>query len=202
MTPGLRFNIAMTAVMIALSVSWALATGFALPPPDFFLLQAVVTAVFGSAALIYVFVRPDPQIARLMANIVVGFWFTGFGILFSYLCATIDRPLVDAELAAADRALGIDWPAMVAWAASKPWVTEWARFTYDRPFTEPLIILVLLAVLRRPDRVEEFVSCIIISAIVTALLGALLPADSGYAYFRIPSNIFASLKAVVTPDYL
>src|SRR5438132_10422777 len=104
MTRGLRFNIAMTFMMIAVSVGWALAIGFALPPLDFFLLQGLVTAVFGSAALIYVFLRPDPQIARLMANIVAGFWFTGFGILFSYLCATIDRPLVDAELAAVDHA--------------------------------------------------------------------------------------------------
>src|SRR5438477_6374125 len=172
MTRGLRFNIAMMFAMIAVSVGWALVSGFALPPLDFFLLQALVTGVFGSAALIYLFLRPDPQIARLMVNIVVGFWFVGFCILFSYLCATIDRPLVDADLAAADQALGIDWPALVTWASTKPLIVGWARFIYDRPFSEPLVILVLLAVLRRPDRVEELVSCIMISAVITATLGA------------------------------
>src|SRR5438105_7223014 len=94
MTRGLRFNLAMTFMMIAVSVGWALATGFALPPPDFFLLQGLVTAVFGSTALVCVFLRPDPQVARLRSNTELGFWFVGFGILFGYLCATIDRPLV------------------------------------------------------------------------------------------------------------
>src|SRR5437773_25614 len=136
MTRGLRFNIAMTLAMIAVSAGWALAVGFALPPPAFFLLQGLVTGVFGSAALVYVFVRPDPQVARLMVNIVLGFWFAGFGIFFSYLCTTTNLPLADAQLAAIDRALGIDWPAMVTWASTKPLIAGWARFIYDRPFTE------------------------------------------------------------------
>src|SRR5438105_5889063 len=90
MTRGLRFNLAMTFMMIAVSVGWALATGFALPPPDFFLLQGLVTAVFGSTALVYVFLRPDPHVARLMINIVLGFWFVGFVIIFSLLFDTMD----------------------------------------------------------------------------------------------------------------
>ena len=202
MSKGLRFNIAMTLAMIAVSTGWALAVGFALPPPDFFLLQGLITGIFGTVGVFYLFIRRDSQVARLMFNIVLGFWFVGFAILFSYLCATTNRPLVDTELAALDRALGIDWPAMVAWAAAKPWIADWARFVYDRPFTELLVIIVVLAILGRPDRVEEFVSCFIVSGIITAIIGSFLPADSGYAYFQVPSDVYTSLKAVVTPQYL
>jgi membrane-associated phospholipid phosphatase len=192
----------MTLAMVAVSVGWALLTDFALPTPGFFVLQGIATAVLGSIALIYIFLRPDPQLTRLLLNIILGFWFGGFAILFSYLCASTDRPLVDAELAAIDRALGIDWPAMVTWASTKPWITEWARFIYDRPLWELLVIVILLAILGRPQRVEEFISCFMVSGIVTAIIGAMLPADSGYAYFRIPSNVFTAFNAVVTPEYL
>src|SRR5438045_196973 len=101
MTRGFRFNLATALGMMGVSTGWALATGFALPPLDFFALQWLATAVFGGIALIYVFVRPNPQAVRLMLNLIAGFWYSGFAILFSYLCATADRPLVDAGLAAA-----------------------------------------------------------------------------------------------------
>jgi membrane-associated phospholipid phosphatase len=184
------------------SVGWALASGFAVPPPEFFILQGLATAVLGAIALAYRFVRRDPKLVRLLVNIILGFWFGGFAILFSYLCATTNRPLVDAGLAAIDRGLGFDWPAMVSWAASQPWLTEWARFIYDRPLSELGIIIVILAILGRPDRVEEFVSCFMISGVVTAAVGALLPADSGYAYFQVPREVYTALNAMVTPEYL
>ena len=192
----------MTVAMVMVSIGWALSSGFALPPPEFFILQALATGVLGAIALAYRFVRRDPKLVRLLVNIILGFWFGGFAILFSYLCATTDRPLVDAGLAALDRSLGFDWPAMVSWAASQPWFTEWARFIYDRPLSELGVIVIVLAMLGRPDRVEEFVSCFMISGVVTAIVGALLPADSGYAYFDVPRGIYTALNAMVTPEYL
>jgi len=191
-----------TLAMAAVSFAWALVIGFAIPPLEFYTLQGLMTVVFGSVAVFYILVRPDPQIARLMLNLVIGFWFVGFGILFSYLCATTNRPLVDTELAAIDYALGFDWPGMVNWAARQQWMVDWARFVYDRPFSELLIIFPALAIIGRPERVEEFVSCFIVSGIITAIIGAMLPADSGYAYFQVPPEVFMPLKAVVTPDYL
>jgi hypothetical protein len=199
---GLRFNLVMTLATMGVSIIWALAIGFALPKLEFYTLQALITVIFGGGALFYIVARPDPQVARLMLNIVLGFWFLAFAILFSYLCATFNLPLVDSELAAIDQALGIDWPGMVTWASTQGWITHWARFIYDRPFSELLAVIAILAVLGRPDRVEEFVSCFMISGIITAFVGGLLPADSGYAYYQVPSEVFSSFKAVVTPAYL
>ena len=72
----------MTLATMGVSIIWALAIGFALPKLEFYTLQALITVIFGGGALFGIVVRPDPQVARLMLNIVLGFWFLAFEILF------------------------------------------------------------------------------------------------------------------------
>ena len=103
----------------------------------------------------------------------------------TYVAASLDMPLQDANLAALDRALGIDW-------------ASYFSFFYHRPVLIPALVLgyamigwpvfgipVVLGWTGRYRRLQQFTLAFAIALIVTTVLSGLLPAIGTYAYFHL-----------------
>lgn len=99
--------------------------------------------------------------------------------LFQYYAARSALPLVDAQLDAADKALGFDWISYYNWATTGP-LSAALRFAYDEFLPEAGVIAVLLA-LFAPDRARRFVTAYLISIVIALLVFAVFPAAGPFA---------------------
>lgn len=96
---------------------------------------------------------------------------------FSYLAAMSGFPLVDAELARLDAALGFDWDTAARWVAERPALDRLFYAAYMSLLFQPFAVLLAGSVLRTGERNREVIwltglglaVCIAISAFTPAL---------------------------------
>lgn len=94
----------------------------------------------------------------------------------SYLTAAAGFPLLDAELARLDAALGFDWDTAARWVAGRPALDQALQLAYFSVPAQAAFIL-LMGSLRRPGgRNSEFIWLLIVSALITAAIATFTPA--------------------------
>ena len=108
--------------------------------------------------------------------------FAAAGQVLTYLLFSTGLPLQDANMAAADLALGVDWPRYVAWIQAHPAFDLTWDIVYVSWIVEWLGILVLLAYWSE-HRVRELSGSILISGAMMFIIVLLLPALSALPYF-------------------
>jgi len=202
MSPVFRLNLMLTAAMNVAVLIAAPLLGFAFPQAGDLVPVAVWTGLFLAIALIYTFIRFDADISRSMYNIALCAFFMSTGIMMSYLMTSANRPLVDADLAAIDAALGFDWPKLVAFVADHPWIGRVSGVLYNVSLPLFLFILLFLGFKKRNDRIEEFVLLLILTGIVSNAVAALLPAEGTYLFHKPSQALISSLTPTVDPAYM
>ena len=108
--------------------------------------------------------------------------------ILSYLVASLELPLVDRYLSAADYALGFDWPIFYSWVRSQSVISRTLDFAYSCWAPEWLAIPVLLAC-KHENRVRELTSLGAISALVAVISSAFFPAISAFPYYFPDQNV-------------
>jgi len=148
--------------------------------------------------------RRDWVIAESIAALILlvsGSLILGAG---QYVVALWHRPLVDSSLAAADAALGVSVPALVAWMRPHSWLTAGARLAYFSLLPQFILALVGTGVvLRDRTRLWEFLFHFHVCALVTLICSGLFPAACAFTYYGVESlldqtrfiNHFSALRA-------
>jgi hypothetical protein len=126
-------------------------------------------------SFVYRKLRPAPPIARLAAYAALWIVFTAFGCIFTYLAASVSRPLVDGYLASCDHFLGFDW---IGWSNdvhrhALPSVV--LRAAYDSLGLQIVASIIILSFGPEPDRNAELLLGAVLSLTVTALISAAWP---------------------------
>lgn len=94
-------------------------------------------------------------------------------LLFVYGMAAVGAPYADGLLAAADRAMGFDWPAYAQWSMS---YFQPLNFAY-RSFTwQPLLLIVALTFAHRQDRLWTMIAAVMVSLLLTTVIFGFFPA--------------------------
>jgi hypothetical protein len=119
----------------------------------------------------------------------------GFAIL-SYLCCTLNRPLVDHELLAADRALGFDWMYWFQAIVARPGVARAMLWIYESLIYQGLYFCLYFGVQGRRDRLRELFWVTNVAGVLTSIGSALMPALGTYAAFGMPrlANYLADIE--------
>lgn len=112
------------------------------------------------------------------------------GAVFMYLASGAGYALMDASLARADAALGFDWLAFLAAANASPELSAVLIVAYHSVGPQIPLLFIILAFLRREDRLLEFVGLMAIASLLTAIGMAFVPAAGAYAYFNPPPELF------------
>ena len=136
-------------------------------------------------AAFYTFRRPDPRIVDLAntgAQLLAFFAVAG---VLSYLITGTALPLNAQELAAADHALGFDWPAWFAALQEFPWLSKVLKLAYMSALPQLIAITVYLALSGKAERNAEFFWSIILSLLVILPISGLLPAAGAFAYYDV-----------------
>src|SRR6266446_1153070 len=173
------------AAVTAIDVVWATSKGLSL----------AYNPIFAIVALCIWFVcsrlRRGQNIAALaMALAQLHSILLAVGVL-TYLSITTGASPIDAQLAAIDRQLGFDWPAILAWTMQHDGVWRFLSFCYWSLITQVLVLLVILSVMGRRDRIMEFVCLFTLSLVTCALIAFALPADSAWSHYGVTNIIDA-----------
>ncbi len=135
---------------------------------------------------------------------VVPFSIAGF--VLSYLAATVNLPLVDAQLAAFDQALGFNWLGMLDFVNSYAIFGRLTSAIYYTALAQLALILLFLGLKKRTDALRELIDIYWITLIITIVLSAIGPAIGPFAFYSPPLEHFSVVKPtagiVFLPDYL
>lgn len=102
--------------------------------------------------------------------------FTIVGVVFAYALAARAGPLWDARFAAADRWLGLDWPAVFHAADHAPLALWIGGFAYHSLTLQMIVAIVALSACGQAERLAMAVAAAILAGFVTIALSGALPA--------------------------
>jgi len=124
--------------------------------------------------------RRDPQVMFVLGATAQIVLVTVVMAPFTYVAATADFPLQDANLMAIDRALGLNWEAYVRFVNEYPVLAAWLSYGYGMIRWPIFAIPVILAAAHRYRRIEEFTLAFALALVATTILSALVPAYGVY----------------------
>lgn len=163
------------------------ATGLSLAPGTL-TIAVVTTLLLLVLSAVYTYIRRDARIAALGHLAAVVLIFSAGAEIFSYIVVAHGGALVDAQLAAVDRALGFDWLAAYNAIAAHRWLHIGLILAYWCPPVQMIVLLVVLSFLGRTDRCWEMQWLFMIIATTAILLSGFYPAAGAFDFFQVQAN--------------
>jgi hypothetical protein len=143
--------------------------------------------------------RRDPQVMFVLGGTAQIVLLTAVMTPLTYVAASMDFPMQDASLLAADRALGLDWAGYVGYVDAHPALAALMNTGYAMIRWPIFAIPVVLAAMGRYRRIEEFTFAFGLALFVTTLISGLVPAIGVYQQIGLDP---ATLKHIDPGAYL
>lgn len=196
------------ALVIVTDIVWAVLGGFHVAPSSVVNLglAAVCFAMLAGFAL---YGRGRDDLKALVAWASATLFVIPFSIscvVLSYLAATLNFPLVDAQLAAFDQALGFNWFGLLEFVNVHSRFGEITTAIYYMAFPELALLVLFLAFTKRADDMHELVDIYWSTLLATIVFSALFPALDPIGFYAPSLDGFQTVKvtagSVYLPDYL
>jgi hypothetical protein len=121
--------------------------------------------------------------------------------LLNNLLLTIAGPRVDGVLAAADRAIGVDWPAMMAWAASHPWINVVLLIGYSSMLPQLALLVVVTGLWGQSERIYALCIAVAAAAAMSITVFTLFPSFGAFSVYALPSHVTRHLIVALDARY-
>jgi membrane-associated phospholipid phosphatase len=144
-------------------------------------------------ALAWLYCRRDLRIAAALGGTAQLIAFSSVGAPLSYVAASLGWPLQDALFDAADRALGFDWPAMLAWMNAHPALHSACKLAYLSFTPQATITVLALGFSARYTRLRVFLLAFMLAALVTIAISALLPAQGVWGHHALSAAEYPAI---------
>jgi hypothetical protein len=143
--------------------------------------------------------RRDPQVMFVLGGTAQVVLITAIMAPLTYVAASTNLPMRDANLLAIDRALHFDWAAYVGFVDDRPLLAAWLNCGYNMIRWPIFAIPVVLAAKGCYRRIEEFTFAFGVALAATTILSALAPAIGVYQQIGLDP---ATLKHIDPRAYL
>lgn len=179
--PALAIWATVATLALLVAVTFPLA-GLTLSLRDIALNAALSTVLLAGAAF-YTWVRPDERIARLLHAAPQFVLVTFLGGALSYSAMATSLPLWDATFDAMDKALGFDWPALLALTGRHPEAALALKLAYYSMLPQMAVVIVALVTVRAFGELDRFILAFGLAALMTMAICTVTPSlCAGYFY--------------------
>jgi membrane-associated phospholipid phosphatase len=153
------------------------------------------------AAWVYRHPRPDARLASGLENTAQMIAFAAVGAPLSYLAAAANLPLQDHLFDAADRALGLDWRALLDWMNASPVIYAVLHPIYLSLTLQMTTAVLCLAFTGRFLRLRIYMLSFILAAFITIAISVLLPAAGAWPYYALNAADSPHLTPAVSTSW-
>jgi hypothetical protein len=106
----------------------------------------------------------------------------------TYIAASANLPMQDANLAFVDRLMGLDWPAYYKFVYARPALVPYINFGYAMITWPAFCVPIFLGATRNYRRLQQFTFACTLTLVVTAIISSLLPAFGTYHQYGISAD--------------
>jgi hypothetical protein len=196
-----RVLIGILGAIVFVDLVWAATAEFEVVGGAYLGIAAVSAGLFLGSSF-YRRVRRDECLSAMLFG-------TGFLCAFSaafsalnYFLLTIAGPQIDDRLAQVDRALGFDWPALVALAASHPTANFVLALAYVSVLPQIAILVVSLGVFGQWRTIYSLSLSVAVAAAVTVGFWTVFPSFGTLAVYQLDPELAANALLVVDAQYV
>ncbi len=188
------------AIFAVAATGTGAALGFELPMVHVQFTIAVCVGLLGIAGLAKVSLKSG-VLAETFT--LAALWLAMLSVLSpaSYVAAGFNAPVVDGLLSRMDQAIGFDWVSLQRFTDESPWVARIFTWIYGYSVLQVGASIVVLTVLRQRDRLNTFVTGLLLATIATILLSAILPAAGAYRTYGVSFNPLGQISLYTDPAH-
>ena len=141
--------------------------------------------------------RTDPRLASGLTSTAQVVALGAVGAPLSYIAASAAFPLQDHALDVVDRALGLDWKAMLAWMDASPAIYAVLNPIYQSLTLQMTTVVLCLAFSGRLVWLRVYTLAFVLAALVTIAISVVLPAAGAWPYYRLTAADSSRILPVV-----
>lgn len=182
------------AALIVVDIVWAVACGFTIVASP----AKIGVCVVGFAivmALALGKIRLSPESNAMISCAFYMIVFTNAAAVLSYMMTSLNYPLLDAEFAKIDEAMGFDWVALLCWMNEAPLIGWTLTAAYNTSIPQFLLAVLILAYVQQFKQLFEYVGLFGVTALAIVILSGFLPAAGAYVHHAPAEDMFANLNA-------
>jgi membrane-associated phospholipid phosphatase len=187
--------IAAAGVLVAIAIA---AGGFR-PVWHSFAAPAGACASLAAAAWFYRNIRRDDRLASALGGTAQIAAFAAIGAPLSYVATAAAWPfaLQDHTLDMIDKALGLDWRALLAWTDAHSTVHSILRVAYTSVTIQISAAVIVLAFAGRLVWLRTFLLAFVIATLCAIAVAAVFPAYGVWGYYGLTPNDYQHIDPVV-----
>lgn len=196
--PGIM--ICILVVVTAIDLLWACVRHFDLDVGAYARL-AGLSLLLWFASLFYRRVRKAPAIAAMLFGTAFLIAFSaGFSVL-NYFLLTVAHTRIDGQLAMFDRAIGVNWPAMMTAMAPHPFINRLLRLCYESVLPQVALLVTCLGCRGQTKNLHEFCIALAMGAMLTVAFWSVFPSFGAFSVYDLPPAISAKLNLSLDQRY-
>lgn len=146
-----------------------------------------------AAAWFYRRCRHDPRLCSGLESTAQVVAFTAVGAPLSYLAAAADLPLRDHAFDAMDRALGLDWMALLAWMNAQSALHPAFALAYLSFPVQATLTVLALAFTNQLRHLKIFMLAFMLAALVCIAISAVLPAEGVWGFYKLTAHEYPAI---------
>ena len=166
-----------------------------------FTAPAIACTALLACAWFYRSWRIDLRLASGLTSTAQVIAFAAFGAPLSYLAASASFPLQDQAFDAVDRALGLDWKALLDWMNGWPTLHAALRPIYLSLTLQMTTVVLCLAFASRFVWLRVYTLAFMFAALVSIKLSIVLPAAGAWPYLELTSADSPHLVPAVSTSW-
>jgi PAP2 superfamily len=150
-----------------------------------FIAPALACAILVAAGWFYRHRRTDPRLASALTSTAQVVAFAAVGAPLSYIAASATFPLQDHALDVIDRALGLDWKALLAWMNASPRAHAVLGPIYASLTLQMTTVVLCLAFSGRLMWLRVYTLAFFFAALISIAVSMVLPAAGAWPHYGL-----------------
>jgi signal transduction histidine kinase len=191
---------AIVAVAVAADATWIGVGHFDVDARAYASL-GLLAIVLTAGGQFYEHIRKDERLcAMLTATAFLIAMSAAFSVL-NYLLLTVAGARIDGALAAADRSIGVDWPALMAFVAQFPRTNMVLQLVYISVLPQIAVLVLCLGLFGAPERVYRLVIGVAAGAAICIAVWTVAPSFGAFSVYDLPPAVTGHLAVALDSRY-